>query len=142
VCIVPANSSFEDTGKDQQFELIQGYYPELAEKDAVLMYKYQISQTSKDAMRLVLKLCDQKLRVDALCIIQDRHEGRKNQLPAIDHVYGSSVLAIAATYGTGADAGLPDVLFNSWEPFPSVEMIRGIRLATTSKSLHLQQVSK
>jgi hypothetical protein len=49
-------------------------------------------------------------------------------------VYGSSVLAIAATYGTGADAGLPDVLFSSWEPFPSVEMIRGIRLATTSKA--------
>ena len=84
-------------------------------------------------MPLVLKLCDQNLLVDPLCIIQDRHEDRKDQLPAIDHVYGSSVLAIAATYGTGADAGLPDVLFNSWEPFPSVEMIRGIRLATTSK---------
>ena len=85
-------------------------------------------------MPLVLKLCDQNLLVDPLCIIQDRHEDRKDQLPAIDHVYGSSVLAIAATYGTGADAGLPDVLFNSWEPIPRVEMIRGIRLATTSKA--------
>jgi hypothetical protein len=135
VCIVPANFSFEDTGKDQQFELFQGYYPELAEKDVVLKYKYQIPQTSKDAMRLVLKLCDQHLRVDALCIVQDRHEDRKDQLPAIDHVYGSSVLAIAATYGTGADAGLPGVLFNSWEPMTRVEMIRGIRLGNNKQGL-------
>ncbi|KAH8777190.1 hypothetical protein BGZ57DRAFT_890852 [Hyaloscypha finlandica] len=87
------------------------------------MYKYQIPQTSKDAMRLVLKLCDQNLRVDPLCIIQDRHEDRRDQLPAIDHVYGSSVLAIAATYRTRADAGLPDVLFNSWEPIPRVVFV-------------------
>ena len=68
MCIVPANSFFEYTGKDKQFELFQGYYPELAKKDAGLKYEYQIPQTSKDAMRLVLKLCDQSLLVDALCI--------------------------------------------------------------------------
>jgi hypothetical protein len=130
MCIVPVNSFFEYTGKDKQFELFQGYYPELAEKDAGLKYEYQIPQTSKDAMRLVLKLCDQSLLVDALCIHHPRPPRRQEgPSSSMDRMYGPSVLAGAAPYGAGAGAGLPHVRSHSREPIPRVEMIRGIRLA-------------
>jgi hypothetical protein len=136
MCIVPAKSSFEyialsyTWGKGKQFKLFKDNYQELSKENALLKYEHQIPQTIKDAMFLVKKLCDRYLWVDALCIMQDPEcEDKKVQLPYMDRIYGSSVLTIAATYGDGADAGLPGVRPNSRKHIQQVETIQGIRLA-------------
>jgi Heterokaryon incompatibility protein (HET) len=139
MCIVPANSSFEyialsyTWGKCKQFKLSDDNYQELSEEGALLKHDGQIPQTIKDAICLVRKLCDRYLWVDALCIKQDTsirsREDKKDQLPYMNRIYGSSVLTIAATYGDGADAGLPGVGENSRESVQLVKSIQGIRLA-------------
>jgi hypothetical protein len=136
MCIVPADSSFEfislsyTWGKTKQFKLFEDNYLELSKENALLEYEHQIPQTIKDAMFLVKKLYDRYLWVDALCIMQDPNcDDKKIQLPYMDRIYSSSVLTIAATYGNGADAGLPGVRPNSRKRVQCVELIQGIRLA-------------
>ncbi|KAH7067971.1 heterokaryon incompatibility protein-domain-containing protein [Paraphoma chrysanthemicola] len=136
MCIVPAESSFEyialsyTWGKSKQFKLFKDNYQELSKENALLEFEHQIPQTIKDAIFLVKTLGDRYLWVDALCIMQDPEcDDKKIQLPYMDRIYSSSVLTIAATYGNGADAGLPGVRPNSRKRMQRVESIQGIRLA-------------
>ena len=52
-------------------------------------------------------LGERYLWVDSLCIIQDDEDDKAIQIAAMDQIYSSSVLTIAAASGDNADAGLP-----------------------------------
>ena len=91
----------------------------------------RIPQTIKDAMEICRRTADRYLWVDALCIIQDddRVDGdRAIQIQAMDAIYGSSVLTIAATCGEGAEACLPGVRPGTRKIKQRAEIIQGHRL--------------
>ena len=88
----------------------------------------EIPRTIKDAIELVKELGERYLWVDSLCIIQDDDEDKANQIMAMDIVYGSAILTIAATSGDHADFGLA-----GWRtklrPFAQlVEKVQGLSL--------------
>jgi len=135
MCIVPAGPSFEYIalsyvwGKRESLRLFNSNFTELTQENSLSKYADQIPQTIKDAMFLVTRLLDRYLWVDALCIIQDDSEDKKSQISAMDRIYGSSVLTIAAAHGEGAEAGLPGVRPGTRSIIQGIETIQGIRLA-------------
>jgi hypothetical protein len=135
MCIVPADPSFESIalsyvwGKGESLKLINANFDELAKENSLSKFADQIPQTIKDAMFLVTRLLDRYLWVDALCIIQDNSDDKWSQISSMDRIYGSSVLTIAATYGEGAEAGLPGVRPGTRSMIQGIETVQGIRLA-------------
>ena len=134
-CIVPADSSFQYLtlsyvwGRGETLKLVNENFAELTQENALSKYEDQIPQTIKDAMYLVPKLMDRYLWIDALCIIQDNLDDKQSQISAMDQIYGNSVLTIAATYGEGAEAGIPGVRPGSRSVIQKVETVQDICLA-------------
>ena len=89
----------------------------------------EVPETIKDAIDLVRDLGERYLWVDSLCIIQDDDEDKANQIIAMDIVYGSAILTIAATSGNNADTGLAGRQTNSRTFIQLVEKIQGHSLA-------------
>ena len=89
----------------------------------------EVPKTIKDAMNLVRELGERYLWVDSLCIIQDDPEDKANQITAMDVVYSSAILTIAATSGDNADAGLAGGLTNPRDFTQLVEKVQGLSLA-------------
>lgn len=89
----------------------------------------ELPKTIKDAIEFVRELGERFLWVDSLCIIQDDSEDKKNQITAMDIIYSSAILTIAAASGNDADAGLA-----GWHTKPRafiqlVERVQGLSLA-------------
>ena len=80
---------------------------DLAVRGAFIHEEHRLPKTIKDAMALVEMLGERYLWVDSLCIIQDDEDDKAIQIAAMDQIYSSSVLTIAAASGDNADAGLP-----------------------------------
>ena len=100
------------------------------ETEAVLLKKLEeLPKTIKDAMNLVRELEEQYLWVDSLCIIQDDPEDKAYQITAMDVVYSSAILTIAATSGDNADAGLAGGQANFRTFTQLVEKVQGLSLA-------------
>ncbi|KAF7506032.1 hypothetical protein GJ744_012279 [Endocarpon pusillum] len=106
-------------------------------------FRDKIPPTIRDAMEICHRIADRYLWVDALCIIQDDDhiDGDKAvQIGAMDAIYGSSVLTIAATCGNGAEAKLPGVGLGSRNINQKTEIVQGHRLTNRPWSYH-QSVS-
>ena len=88
-----------------------------------------LPKTIKDAIDLVRELGELYLWVDSLCIIQDDEEDKTNQIAAMDIVYGSAILTIAASSGDNADAGLAGAQTQSRAFTQRVEKVQGLFLA-------------
>lgn len=88
-----------------------------------------LPKTIKDAIDLVRKLGELYLWVDSLCIIQNDEEDKANQITAMDIVYGSAILTIAATSGDNADAGLEGARTQSRAFTQRAEKVQGLFLA-------------
>ncbi|KAL9065495.1 MAG: hypothetical protein Q9161_008200 [Pseudevernia consocians] len=100
------------------------------ETEAGLSRKLQeLPKTIKDAIDLVRELGERHLWVDSLCIIQDDPEDKANQIMAMDTIYSSAVLTIAATSGSNADAGLAGGKTNLRTFTQLVEKVQGLSLA-------------
>lgn len=89
----------------------------------------ELPKTIRDAIELARELGERYLWVDSLCIIQDDDEDKANQITAMDAVYGSAVLTIAATSGKNADAGLAGGQTEMRAFTQLVERIQGLFLA-------------
>lgn len=100
------------------------------ETEAGLLKKLEeLPKTIKDATTLVRELGEQYLWVDSLCIIQDDYEDKANQIKAMDVVYSSAILTIAATSGNNADAGLAGAQANLRTFTQLVEKVQRLSLA-------------
>lgn len=89
----------------------------------------ELPKTIKDAIALVEELGERYLWVDGLCITQDDDEDKANQMTAMDVIYGSAVLTIAATSGNNANAGLAGGRTKLRTFTQLVEKVQGLPLA-------------
>jgi hypothetical protein len=137
MCVVAADSSMEYVTlsyvwpKKDQLKLEKGNKDDIIGKDKSLeelRFNSKIPQTIKDVMGLCARIADRYLWVDALCIVQDDRDDRIAQIRAMNTIYGSSILTIAATCGEGAEASLPGVQFDSRTILQEPETIQGLRL--------------
>ena len=89
----------------------------------------ELPETIKDAMDLVRELGERYLWVDSLCIIQDNNQDKADQITAMDVIYESALLTIAATSGDSVDAGLAGGQTKRRAFTQVVEKIQGLSLA-------------
>ncbi|KAI4198196.1 MAG: hypothetical protein LQ350_005432 [Teloschistes chrysophthalmus] len=76
---------------------------------ALLRKEYPLPRTIKDAMLIVRELGERYLWVDSLCIVQDDELDKGTQIAAMNQIYTSAILTIAAVSGIKADSGLAGV---------------------------------
>ena len=107
---------------------------ELTETGALIKRSHELPNTIKDAMKLTDILGERYLWVDRLCIIQDDAEDKALQIAAMDPIYSSAILTIAATSGTAADTGLPGMSTGPRDFQRHIEKVQGIYLANCPKS--------
>ena len=89
----------------------------------------ELPNTIKDAISLTRKLGEHYLWVDSLCIIQDDPVDQAEQIAAMNLIYSSAVLTIAAASGDTADTHLAGMTSNPREFRQHIEKIQGISLA-------------
>ena len=70
----------------------------------------QFPQTIQDAINCVRELGERYLWVDALCIIQDKPEGKSRLIRQMDCIYENSLVTIVAAPPNEANFPLPDGL--------------------------------
>ncbi|KAF2179568.1 HET-domain-containing protein, partial [Zopfia rhizophila CBS 207.26] len=88
----------------------------------------RLPQTITDAFFIVHSIGLRYLWVDSLCIIQNSHEDRHDQILRMDAIYSSAVVTIAAASGAHSDTGISGVSLA--RAFHQVsEIIQGFRLA-------------
>lgn len=66
-----------------------------------------LPKTIADSLRLVSKLKERYLWVDALCIVQDDDLELVEQTAQMDLVYAKALFTVVVAVGTNADGGLP-----------------------------------
>jgi hypothetical protein len=69
----------------------------------------EIPTTIQDAIQVTRELGMRFLWTDAICIIQDDWEEKKQLIRSMDAVYAQATLTIVAAQGTNASSGLPGV---------------------------------
>lgn len=92
-------------GPNQILTLKRENETELAEPESIVDGK--VSLTINDAVELCRRLGMRYLWVDALCIIQNDHNDKADQLKAMGHIYRCASFTIVAASGEDAGAGLP-----------------------------------
>ncbi|KAL8690679.1 MAG: hypothetical protein Q9218_003924 [Villophora microphyllina] len=102
---------------------------ELAVEGSLLTRAKDLPNTIKDAISLTKNLGEQYLWVDSLCVTQDDPNDQAQQIAAMDLIYSSAVLTVAAASGDSADAHLAGMPSNPRQFRQHVEHIQGIYLA-------------
>ncbi|PKS06138.1 hypothetical protein jhhlp_007455 [Lomentospora prolificans] len=109
-------------------------YTDLCTEGSLLRFSDGIPQTIRDAMELVQKMNERYLWVDVLCIIQDDENDKMEQVAAMDRIYGTATLTIAAAFGEGPEAGLPGIRPGSRSWIQKTENIQGLSLVNRPKN--------
>jgi len=107
----------------------KGLRKDLEVKGSLLERANELPNTIKDAISLTRKLGERYLWVDSLCIIQDDPDDKAQQIAAMDLIYSSATLTVAAASGDTADAYLAGMTSNPREFCQHIEKIQGIHLA-------------
>ena len=102
---------------------------DLAMSGALINEERKLPNTIKDAIALTEKLGGRYLWVDSLCIIQDDEADKAIQIAAMDQIYSSSILTIAAASGANANSGLPGISAGPRTFQRHVGSIQGLHLA-------------
>ena len=135
MCIVEGNASCRYLalsyvwGGSKTLLNTNGIKIELETEGFLLKRSKALPDTIKDAIDLVKELGERYLWVDSLCIIQDDVQDQADQIMAMDSIYHSAVLTIAATSGKNADAGLAGWKTNLRTFSQHVERVQGLSLA-------------
>ncbi|KAG8533921.1 uncharacterized protein KY384_001662 [Bacidia gigantensis] len=102
---------------------------DLEEKGSLSARATDVPNAIKDAISLTKLLGEHYLWVDSLCVIQDDPEDQAQQIAAMDLIYSSAVLTIAAASGDTADAYLAGMPSNPRTFCQHIEKIQDIYLA-------------
>jgi hypothetical protein len=102
VCNMPFGSEFVALSycwpSASNLVLKQSNRPELFKSKSLPQYIHLLPGTVQDAISCAKELSFRYLWIDALCIIQDNDEHKRNQLRQMDRVYGAAMLTIACAY--------------------------------------------
>ena len=101
----------------------------LEAKGSLLERANKLPNTIKDAIALTKSLGERYLWCDSLCVVQDDPDDQAQQIAAMDLIYSSAILTIAAASGDTADAHLAGMTSNPREFCQHIEKIEGITLA-------------
>ncbi|KAJ8593629.1 HET-domain-containing protein, partial [Rhizopogon salebrosus TDB-379] len=85
--------------------------------------------TIRDTIQLVRQLGERYLWIDALCIVQDDHKDKEDQICVMDLVYGNSVFTIFAAGGGSVREPLPGIRPGTRDPNQQIAKIQGLHLA-------------
>jgi len=94
-----------------------------------------IPETILDAIRLVQRMGEQYLWVDALCIIQDSRDDKAAQIHIMDLIYHRAVFTIFSAGGDSARSHLPGLSEGTRTCKQHVQVVQGLHLATTLPSV-------
>ena len=108
----------------------------LTELGALSERSRELPNTIKDAMKLTDLLGERYLWVDSLCIVQDDKKDKAVQIAAMDPIYSSAVLTVAAASGISADTGLPGMSAGPRTFERYSERVQGVRLANRPQKTH------
>lgn len=112
-------------GGVQHLQLQRYNKSELMEKDGLLVYRWAISQTIRDAMTVVEQIGERYLWVDSMCILQDDDDSDKlDQINSMDQIYGSALFTIVAADAPNANTGLEGVRQGSRKVVQLAEEVR------------------
>ncbi|KAI1780802.1 heterokaryon incompatibility protein-domain-containing protein [Hypoxylon cercidicola] len=95
-------------GSKERLKNMKENYKSLLQPGSLTAERSSISPIILDSMKLVKKIGERYLWVDALCIVQDDEKLRTPQLELMGAIYASSVITIIATDGD-AEYGLPGI---------------------------------
>ena len=87
-------------------------------------------------MKLTDLLGERYLWVDSLCIVQDDKKDKAVQIAAMDLIYSSAVLTVAAASGISADTGLHGMSAGPRTFQRYSKRVQGIHLADRPQKIH------
>ncbi|KAM7183937.1 HET domain containing protein [Rhypophila sp. PSN 637] len=103
-------------GSVANFRLTKANRLNLMLPGALQKVDHLLPKTIHDAITLVRKLGIRYLSVDSICLLQNDPEDLKRGVQVMDQIFEYSWLAVIATYGHDANAGLPGIETNLREP--------------------------
>jgi hypothetical protein len=96
-------------GSTRMLQATTASLPYYERHGSLTAHNAHLPSTIRDTISLVSELGERYLWVDALCIVQDDHEEKHQQISRMDSIYKNAYLTIIAASGTKADDGLPGV---------------------------------
>ncbi|KAI1875380.1 hypothetical protein JX265_004438 [Neoarthrinium moseri] len=115
-------------GKNKGFLTMKDNMKALQQVGALRRFREALPTVINDAIDLVGKLGQRYLWVDALCIVQDDSEHKREIIQKMDQVYREALLTIVALSGSGADEGLPRVYIESRRSQQRVASVENMHL--------------
>ncbi|KAL8658661.1 MAG: hypothetical protein Q9202_007489 [Teloschistes flavicans] len=101
---------------------------------ALLRKEYRLPRTIKDAILFVKELGEKYIWVDSLCIVQDDKHDQAIQIAAMNEIYTSASLTIAAVSGGNADSGLAGMGDRTRNFQQHIEKVQNIYLTNSPKT--------
>jgi hypothetical protein len=116
-------------GSTKQTMLTRDNHTEMTVEGAITFENMKFPRTIREAIRLCKMMREPYLWVDSLCIIQDSHEDKAEQLDLMDLVYQKAVFTLVSAAGDDADAPLPGVSERSTKQ--QLVQVQGLHLSQT-----------
>ncbi|KAK3075120.1 hypothetical protein LTR53_001874 [Teratosphaeriaceae sp. CCFEE 6253] len=107
----------------------------LAQKRGIV--RSQLPPTVMDAFDVMAALDERYLWVDCLCIVQDDHQGKMEEIRAMGDIYRNAALTIIAAIpsSSGRDLGLPGVREGTRPMRQDIVKVHGLELTATLADL-------
>jgi hypothetical protein len=123
-------------GGPQPFQNTMATEKLLSRPHGISIQNKTIPATIRDAMEVVALLGERYLWVDSLCIVQDDHESKMEQIANMGNIYSRAVLTIVAGAGDNANAGLPGIRPNTRSSTQFTAQVQGMILANEQPYMH------
>ncbi|KAF2241542.1 HET-domain-containing protein, partial [Trematosphaeria pertusa] len=94
-------------GMAAQFMLTKDVVEDSTNEDFFRSLGTKIPQSIRDAMQVCRNIGVRHLWVDALCIVQDDDEDKKDQIGLMDEIYGHALAVLIVVAGDDAGYGIP-----------------------------------
>ncbi|KAK0737988.1 heterokaryon incompatibility protein-domain-containing protein, partial [Schizothecium vesticola] len=119
-------------GQAPSFRLLRDNLARLCESGGLRAIQSKLSQTVKDAIRLVALMGERYLWIDALCLVQDDGQDMTHGIENMDIIYEGALATVIAANGKDQNSGLTGI--NDVERLaqqPVQEVVPGIKMTIT-----------
>ncbi|KAK3365346.1 heterokaryon incompatibility protein-domain-containing protein, partial [Lasiosphaeria ovina] len=118
-------------GRAPSFRLLRSNLARLYEPRGLGTIQSELSQTVKDAMRLVALMGERYLWIDALCLVQDDGQDMAHGIENMDIIYEGALATVIAANGKDQNSGLTGIRYDveRLAQQPVREVVPGVELA-------------